>query len=138
MSSSYDRSIGVALDYSATSTYALKWAVDNVVRERDQLVVLVVHKDIDENDGQYQLFGKYGSRERLTNLTYLLTCPFIGFFRCHPHDATLCLPYDLRLSTFWPNQISCRSLCLEFLLRISGRISSLQSQDLVFLSIIVL
>lgn len=56
-----NRSIGLALDYSASSKYALKWAVENVVREGDQLVVLVVHKEIDEDNGQYQLFGKYGS-----------------------------------------------------------------------------
>ena len=55
------RSVGVALDYSPSSKYALKWAVENVVREGDQLVVLVVQKDIDEDSGQYQLFGKQGS-----------------------------------------------------------------------------
>lgn len=60
-----NRSIGLALDYSESSKYALKWAVENVVREGDQLVVLVVHKEIDEDNGQYQLFGKYGSRKHL-------------------------------------------------------------------------
>jgi len=61
MSSSGGRNLGVALDYSASSKYALKWAVENVVREGDQLVVLVVQKDIDVNSGHYQLFGKDGS-----------------------------------------------------------------------------
>ncbi|KAG0589180.1 hypothetical protein KC19_1G001700 [Ceratodon purpureus] len=56
-----DRKIGLALDYSASSKYALKWAVDNILREGDQLVVLVVHKEFSPDDGQYQLFGKYGS-----------------------------------------------------------------------------
>jgi len=60
MSNSGVRSVGVALDYSASSKYALKWAVENVVREGDQLVVLVV-QNIDEDSGKYQLFGKNGS-----------------------------------------------------------------------------
>jgi nucleotide-binding universal stress UspA family protein len=58
---STERFIGVALDYSASSKYALKWVVDNLVREGDQLIVVIVHKDYSPNDGQYQLFGKYGS-----------------------------------------------------------------------------
>jgi hypothetical protein len=60
---STERFIGVALDYSASSKYALKWVVDNLVREGDQLIVVIVHKDYSPNDGQYQLFGKYGSRK---------------------------------------------------------------------------
>jgi hypothetical protein len=60
-----DRKIGLALDYSASSKYALKWAVDNLLREGDQLVILVVHKEFSPDDPQYQLFGKYGSREHL-------------------------------------------------------------------------
>jgi len=57
-----DRTIGVALDYSASSKYALKWAVDNLLRENDQLTVLIVHKEFDTEDSQYILFGKYGSQ----------------------------------------------------------------------------
>ncbi|KAG0617830.1 hypothetical protein M758_4G018300 [Ceratodon purpureus] len=58
---SSERNVGVALDYSESSKYALKWVVDNLVREGDQLIVVVVHKEYSPNDGQYQLFGKYGS-----------------------------------------------------------------------------
>ena len=69
-----DRKIGVALDYSASSKYALKWAVDNLVRGGDQVVVLVVHKEFLPEQGDYQLFGKYGSREYLNPTRPLLAC----------------------------------------------------------------
>jgi len=58
---SSDRKIGAALDYSASSKYALKWAVENLLREGDQLIVLVVHKEKAPTDNHHQLFGKYGS-----------------------------------------------------------------------------
>ena len=66
---SSERNIGVALDYSASSKYALKWVVDNQVREGDQLIVIVVNKDYSPDDGQYQLFGKYGSRKHVNPLS---------------------------------------------------------------------
>jgi len=68
---SSDRKIGVALDYSASSKYALKWAVENLLRKGDQLIVLVVHKEHSANDNHHQLFGRYGSRKHLNLLIYL-------------------------------------------------------------------
>lgn len=70
-----DRKIGVALDYSAGSKYALKWAVENLLHAGDQLIVLVVHKEHTPNDNHHQLFGRYGSREHLNPLIH-----FLGIF----------------------------------------------------------
>lgn len=40
-----ERYVGLALDFSASSRYALKWAIDNCLRENDHLIILVVNKD---------------------------------------------------------------------------------------------
>jgi nucleotide-binding universal stress UspA family protein len=57
---SAERYFGVALDYSPSSKYALKWAIENVVKEGDHLVLVVVHKEVLEG-GQVHLWGKTGS-----------------------------------------------------------------------------
>lgn len=74
---SSDRKIGVALDYSASSKYALKWAVENLLRKGDQLIVLIVHKEKAPTDNHHQLFGKYGSRKLLNLLISLLRCEML-------------------------------------------------------------
>jgi hypothetical protein len=59
---SAERYFGVALDYSPSSKYALKWAIENVVKEGDHLILVVVHKEVLEG-GQVHLWGKTGSRK---------------------------------------------------------------------------
>jgi len=59
-----ERYIGVALDYSTSSRYALKWAIDNCVRPNDHLIVLVVNKDPLLEGGQAALWEASGTRKR--------------------------------------------------------------------------
>jgi nucleotide-binding universal stress UspA family protein len=56
-----ERYIGVALDYSTSSRYALKWAIDNCVRPNDHLIVLVVNKDPLLEGGQAALWEASGT-----------------------------------------------------------------------------
>lgn len=62
-----ERYIGVALDYSKSSIYSLQWTVQNILREGDQLIVIVVNKDMVLEGGQGHLWEQSGSRK------YLLT-----------------------------------------------------------------
>jgi hypothetical protein len=57
---SADRYFGLALDGSPSSKYALKWAINNVFKEGDHLILVVVHKEVLEG-GQVHLWGKSGS-----------------------------------------------------------------------------
>eukprot|EP00252_Welwitschia_mirabilis_P013285 TRINITY_DN29282_c0_g1_i1.p1 TRINITY_DN29282_c0_g1~~TRINITY_DN29282_c0_g1_i1.p1 ORF type:complete len:164 (-),score=29.26 TRINITY_DN29282_c0_g1_i1:260-751(-) len=57
--SSYRR-VGVAIDFSDCSRNALKWAVDNLVRHGDYLIVVTVRGKMDE-DGFAQLWEDSGS-----------------------------------------------------------------------------
>lgn len=57
-----DKIIGVALDFSKSSKYALKWAVDNLLDKGDSLYVVYVNPNsIDETSNQ--LWAKSGARE---------------------------------------------------------------------------
>ncbi|KAF2931077.1 hypothetical protein DAI22_05g183300 [Oryza sativa Japonica Group] len=55
-----ERRIGVAMDYSASSKRALDWAIANLLRRGDHLVVLhVLHHGGEE--AKHALWGKSGS-----------------------------------------------------------------------------
>ena len=57
-----ERRIGVAMDYSDSSKKALAWAVDNLLRHGDTLVVLhVLHHGGEET--KHALWAKSGSRK---------------------------------------------------------------------------
>jgi nucleotide-binding universal stress UspA family protein len=57
-----ERRIGVAMDYSASSKRALDWAIANLLRRGDHLVVLhVLHHGGEE--AKHALWGKSGSRK---------------------------------------------------------------------------
>jgi nucleotide-binding universal stress UspA family protein len=56
-----ERYIGVALDYSPSSKYALKWTIDNILRPNDHLIVVVVNKDFHLEGGTAVLWEKTGS-----------------------------------------------------------------------------
>ncbi|KAF9604213.1 hypothetical protein IFM89_004919 [Coptis chinensis] len=56
-----DRRVGVAVDFSACSKKALSWAVDNVVRDGDHLILIYVHPEAPYEDGQMQLWEATGS-----------------------------------------------------------------------------
>lgn len=56
-----DRRIGVAVDFSACSKKALKWAVDNVVRDGDHLILITVRPEGNYEEGEMQLWEATGS-----------------------------------------------------------------------------
>jgi nucleotide-binding universal stress UspA family protein len=56
-----ERYIGVALDYSASAKYALKWTLDNILRPNDHLIVIVVNKDMLLEGGVGVLWEKTGT-----------------------------------------------------------------------------
>ena len=57
-----ERRIGVAMDYSDSSKKALGWAVDNLLRRGDTLVVVhVLHHGGEET--KHALWAKSGSRK---------------------------------------------------------------------------
>ncbi|MQL98769.1 hypothetical protein Taro_031483 [Colocasia esculenta] len=56
-----DRRVGVAVDFSACSREALRWAVDNVVRDGDHLILVNVQKEGHYEEGEMQLWEATGS-----------------------------------------------------------------------------
>lgn len=58
-----DRRVGVAVDFSPCSKEALRWAVDNVVRDGDHLILVTVQKEGQYEGGETQLWEATGSRE---------------------------------------------------------------------------
>lgn len=81
-----ERYIGVALDYSPSSKYALKWTIDNILRPNDHLIVVVVNKDFHLEGGTAVLWEKTGSRKFLPPLlscnSQLVALHLITLFRC--------------------------------------------------------
>lgn len=57
-----DQRVGVAVDFSPCSKAALRWAVENLVRNGDHLVILNVQKEGDYDKGVTQLWETTGSR----------------------------------------------------------------------------
>jgi hypothetical protein len=71
------RYFGVAVDYSPSSKYAFKWAVDNVFRAGDVVILLFVNKDSRDGDAA-DLWGAGGSRKNNNNTAHLLSVFFLS------------------------------------------------------------
>ncbi|XVF38851.1 hypothetical protein REPUB_Repub20aG0137700 [Reevesia pubescens] len=56
-----DRRIGVAMDFSPSSKNALKWAVDNVIRKGDHLILITIQPEGNYEEGEMQLWEVTGS-----------------------------------------------------------------------------
>ncbi|KAE8704539.1 ubiquitin-conjugating enzyme E2 32-like [Hibiscus syriacus] len=57
-----ERRVGVAVDFSDCSRKALKWAVDNIIREGDHLILITVRPENNYDEGdQIQLWEATGS-----------------------------------------------------------------------------
>ncbi|CAL9075841.1 unnamed protein product [Musa textilis] len=56
-----DRRVGVAMDFSPCCKVALRWAVENVVRDGDHLIVVNVQKEGSYEEGEMQLWETTGS-----------------------------------------------------------------------------
>ncbi|CAN7011186.1 hypothetical protein IGI04_011983 [Brassica rapa subsp. trilocularis] len=61
MEESNGRKIGVAVDFSECSKKALNWAIDNVVRDGDHLILITVAHDMHYEEGEMQLWETVGS-----------------------------------------------------------------------------
>lgn len=61
-----ERYIGVALDFSPSSRYALQWTVSNILRENDHLIVIVVNKEPMLESGRSALWQATGTRKPST------------------------------------------------------------------------
>ncbi|XP_057957295.1 universal stress protein PHOS32 [Malania oleifera] len=55
------RKVGVAVDFSECSRKALTWAVDNVVRDGDHLILVTIRPEGNYEEGEMQLWGTTGS-----------------------------------------------------------------------------
>lgn len=56
------RFVGVAVDFSACSNKALKWAIDNILRKGDHLILVTVRPEGHYEEGEMQLWEATGSR----------------------------------------------------------------------------
>lgn len=56
-----DRRVGVAIDFSPCSRDALKWAVDNLVRAGDHLILVTIRPQGNYEEGEMQLWQTSGS-----------------------------------------------------------------------------
>ncbi|CAM6081980.1 unnamed protein product [Calypogeia fissa] len=56
-----NRQLGLALDFSPSSHYALQWALDNIIRDGDTLILLVVVKKTDQIESIEYLWAGHGS-----------------------------------------------------------------------------
>eukprot|EP00249_Psilotum_nudum_P014753 c24984_g2_i1 orf=94-552(+) len=52
-----ERRIGVAMDFSPNGKYALQWALDNIVVERDHVILVLVNKE----EGEAIIWEESGS-----------------------------------------------------------------------------
>ena len=56
-----DRRVGVAVDFAACSKEALRWAVENIIRDGDHLILLTVLLEGHYEEGEMQLWEATGS-----------------------------------------------------------------------------
>ena len=66
------RRVGVAVDFSPCSRKALKWAMDNLLRKGDHLILITVRHEGDYESGEVQLWEDTGSRIPLSLFSILL------------------------------------------------------------------
>lgn len=63
MAEAADRRVGVAVDFSPCSRKALNWAVENVVRKGDHLILVTIRPEGHYESGEMQLWETTGSRK---------------------------------------------------------------------------
>ncbi|MFQ6628424.1 hypothetical protein Gotur_007907 [Gossypium turneri] len=56
-----ERRIGVAIDFSSSSKSALKWAMENVIRKEDHLILITIQPEGNYEKGEMQLWEGIGS-----------------------------------------------------------------------------
>jgi len=86
MAESGGRRIGVAVDFSDCSKKALSWAIDNVVRDGDHLILITIAHDMNYEEGEMQLWETVGSRTFLISLSLSLSNSFSPLY-CFPGNV---------------------------------------------------
>ena len=76
--------MGVAVDFSDCSKKALRWAIDNVLRKGDHLILISVQTHSNYEAGEMQLWEATGSRMSFSSLilssqSKLIIVVFLGF-----------------------------------------------------------
>nr|AGT02387.1 UspA-like protein [Calotropis procera] len=56
-----ERRVGVAVDFSPCSKKALNWAIENIVRKEDNLILVVIRPEGHYEEGEMQLWETTGS-----------------------------------------------------------------------------
>ncbi|CAN4106258.1 unnamed protein product [Withania somnifera] len=56
MEGGLERFVGVAVDFSTCSQKALKWAIDNIIRKGDNLILVTVRPEGHYEEGEMQLW----------------------------------------------------------------------------------
>ncbi|KAE8685771.1 hypothetical protein F3Y22_tig00110257pilonHSYRG00008 [Hibiscus syriacus] len=56
-----ERRVGVAMDFSPSSKNALKWAMENVIRKGDHLILIIIRPEAHYEKGEMQLWEVTGS-----------------------------------------------------------------------------
>lgn len=82
MAESGGRRIGVAVDFSECSKKALSWAIDNLVRDGDHLILITILHDMHYEEGEMQLWETVGSR----NFNLLI----LSFFEIKRREKSSC------------------------------------------------
>ena len=82
-----ERKVGVAVDFSPCSREALQWAVDNVVRQGDYLILVSVRPQGNYEQGEMQLWETTGSP--LIPLTELSDPNIMKKYGVHPDPESL-------------------------------------------------
>ncbi|KAI4334963.1 hypothetical protein L6164_013657 [Bauhinia variegata] len=92
------RRVGVAVDFSPCSNKALKWAVDNVVRDGDHLILVTIRPDGDYENGEIQLWAVTGSRNySLPTFDFIILCLFSKVFSYPSVDSKFLRNYSFTL-----------------------------------------
>ena len=81
------RFVGVAVDFSACSKTALKWAIDNILRKGDHLILVTVRPEGHYEEGEMQLWEATGSP--LIPLTELCDGHTMKRYGVNPDPETL-------------------------------------------------
>ena len=63
MAHSGNRRLGVAVDFSPCSVNALKWTVDNVAKEGDHIILVIIRPPEYYEHGEMQLWELTGARK---------------------------------------------------------------------------
>lgn len=78
-----ERRVGVAVDFSPCSRKALSWALNNLIRKGDHLILLNIQPEAYYESGEMQLWETTGSRMSLSLIHHLYSYFCLSHNLCH-------------------------------------------------------